>query len=223
MSQEAKKQRKIRNYLLNPRYQLRYTGIMLVIAGLLLGGLGTAWYHELRQKSTIIGMQMHPGFSDDRTMELDRRMLDDDRLRLARLAGTGLVFLFALGAFSMTFTHKVAGPIQYISQSLRELGDGRFRRLRSLRDGDRLKDFFDLYRSTHEKLREQVAQETELIGRHISALEQLLEKLDDRDPKVSALRESLAGLRELRERKQAGLGIQEAVVAVQPETPVKQG
>jgi hypothetical protein len=203
------RQRKITNFLINSSYQLRYVGIMLALSALLLVALGGFWYHELREKSNIIGLMVHPGFAADQTSALERMLHAEDLHRLAVLVGLSLAFMFVLGAYSTVLTHKVAGPLHYMSQTLRDLSAGRFRRLRSLRRLDQLKDFYEIYRGAYESLRAQATQDVDLIGRHIALLETHLARLDVQEPGNAELRESLASLRELRRQKMEGLEMEE--------------
>jgi nitrogen fixation/metabolism regulation signal transduction histidine kinase len=81
------------------------------------------------------------------------------KLLLVSLAGVLALLVFLVGIAGIIFTHKVAGPIFKMKRLLREVGEGKLVLQGRLRKGDELQDFFEVFATMVEKLRERQAGE----------------------------------------------------------------
>src|SRR5262249_24650487 len=119
------------------------------------------------------------------------------------IAMSTAVILALLGLF---FTHRIAGPVYAMTRYATALAEGHYPALRSLRQKDELRDFFDLFRKSIEFLR---ARDIEDAFR----IEEAMVKLSP----VASTAESKAGLAELetlhhRKREAANLLSQESSI-----------
>src|SRR5262249_16170096 len=99
------------------------------------------------------------------------------------IAMSTAVILALLGLF---FTHRIAGPVYAMTRYATALAEGHYPALRSLRQKDELRDFFDLFRKSIEFWR---ARDIEDAFR----IEEAMWKLSP----VASTAESKAGLAEL--------------------------
>lgn len=212
------KKRKLRNYLLNARFQLPFTLAVVILAAGLTAGLGAFWYGEARKASRVIEagalsapqskeecceLCEVPGatVSDSQVKEIKRDLEAQDRSRLWVLVAFGLAFSLLLAAYGIVMTHKVAGPIYKIALHMKDIKDGRLYPLWGLRKGDRLQDFWLTFRDMHETLRDRTARDVEVLAGAIGACEKAGKTTDSPE-----LREAADEMRNLRRAKVELLG-----------------
>lgn len=170
--------RLIRNYLLDRKYQLRYTLIMVLISSLLTATLGYIWYQQVRATSSSIEMRSltNLGFSEKEVQEIRDEMAGQDRFRLVVLIGFGVLFALATACYGIIITHKVAGPLYKISRYMNDIKEGRLGKVYDLRRGDHLRDFFESFKQMHTALRQQAYQRQVVLDETINSLEQCLQQ-----------------------------------------------
>jgi hypothetical protein len=90
------------------------------------------------------------------------------------LGAVGAVVMAVLTSLvGLVLTHRVAGPVHVMNLYLASIAAGRYPRLRPLRSGDELREFFESLSYTVDRLREREAEEARLITEVIDALEPL--------------------------------------------------
>jgi len=141
MAEHAHK-RKLRNFLLDRRYQLKFTIIMVVIASALTAGLGYFWYGEMRKASEIIRINALANLGDAAADQVDGDLAKQDRRRLLVLAAFGVAFSMLLAGYGIVMTHKVAGPLFKITRHMNDIRENHIHPIWGLREGDQLQDFF---------------------------------------------------------------------------------
>lgn len=162
----APPKRKLRNYLLDRPFQLKYTGMVVAVATLLSIVLGTLEYRASKETSDVILAQSlaDPMYSEPslrRALEADFRA--NDRKVIVRLAVSLGLMIVCLGLTGIVITHKVVGPVYKMKLLFREVIKGRLKLAGKLRKGDELQDFFDVYAQMIETLRQrQVAEIAQL-------------------------------------------------------------
>ena len=170
-----KYKRRVRNMLVDKRFQLKYTALVLVLGLAIFGVLGALYYNE-RQTSTdlldvgktlekSIELSAEVGESDymsESLQELEAEMepeveTRDARVVYAMLGAVGFLVLFLAGA-GIYVTHKMVGPLYAIEMFMRAVQEGRWASIRPLRKGDefsRLSEEFmrlaDAVRGRHEE------------------------------------------------------------------------
>ncbi|MEZ6185320.1 MAG: hypothetical protein R3F62_09970 [Planctomycetota bacterium] len=127
---EGRRRRKVRNYLLEPRIQLRLGLVNVVLslafAATLLGVLG---YHQRQREARWL--EFSGVSSDMRSILTDYQ--NDVFVILALLS---LVFVVLSVACSILFTHRMVGPTYAFRRHLRALRDGDYHAHTTLRPHD---------------------------------------------------------------------------------------
>ncbi len=110
-------QRKLKNILINPRYQIKYifwitlTGLTLVAMNALLV------YHYVSENYAIL-VDLSP-MTDDAKLQLYREL----REIIMKLSLISIAFLGVVSIFGLIFSHRTAGPLYHfrkVFQSIRE-------------------------------------------------------------------------------------------------------
>lgn len=166
-----KHRRKLRNYLLDRKVQLRFTALMVGLSSLLTAGLGYYWYEEMRKASDVVRTSAMATLSDAAIAHLDSELAAQDFRRLMLLIGFGVAFALLMAAYGIVMTHKYAGPIFKISRHLEDIERNRIYELWDLRKGDQLKEFFAKFKAMHGALRSRVEADMLVINRLIMAIE----------------------------------------------------
>jgi len=164
-------------FVVDRSFQVRYAALLGAIGAICAGLSGGAMY------------LLHQSIRDDLAVPEHIRLELTSRYEWVGWALIGIVVLTAatLGLFGLLLTHRIAGPVYAMTRYAAALAQGHYPPLRSLRQKDELKDFFDLFRKTIEFLR---ARDVEDAFR----IEEAIVKLSP----VASTAESQAGLAELR-------------------------
>lgn len=159
--------RSLRNYLLNSGYQLRFTGVIVVIAAVLTGGLGFFVMHKAHEASRLVSVRaMDP--TDELAQQLAAQFAANDRILLFILIAFGFVLSLVLAAYGIVLTHKVAGPLFKITTHLDKIRDGKLGVVYNLRKGDQLVDFFEHFKGAHDALRKRTEEDIALIDKALA-------------------------------------------------------
>jgi hypothetical protein len=161
--------RRLRNYLLNLRYQLRFTLTIVVLAVLLTVGLGYFVMSNAHEASRVVKVQaLDP--TDLLAQQLAEQFAHRDHVMLLVLIGFGVLLALVLAGYGIVLTHKVAGPLFKVGLYLDHIRDGRLGQVYNLRKGDQLVDFFEHFRAAHDALRRRTQQDIELLDKAIAAV-----------------------------------------------------
>jgi hypothetical protein len=165
--------RKLSNYLLNKRLQLRYVALVTAVSAVISGVLGYVIWRQELDTSSHIRAAAETAFPepeyDDMPAAMVGRTTTDDRNLILRMAGVGLGLMTVLFLYLVVMTHKVAGPLYKVSRYFDEMAVGRLGPVYALRKKDMLQDFYDKFRDMHESLREQHKLDIEAMGRFLAA------------------------------------------------------
>ncbi len=215
-------QRSVRNYLLDSRFQLKYSGMLVLVALAISGVLGAVIYQttravvvessalvdESKKVSEVSRMNVkdfapdNPELLSEFNREADQhdKLISDQQASLIRgqqkmllsLVGGLTLMVLCIGVLGILFTHRVAGPVFKMKRLLKMVGDGRLHIAESLRKGDELQSFFDTFTAMVASLREREKVKLE-------AVEKALQALDGNDPE--AARAALTGARDTMKRR----------------------
>ena len=158
--------RKISNYLLDKRLQLRYTLLVTVLSGIISGSLGYLIYEQRHAASESIERQL----ADDKSFKEVQQVVAaeyavENRMLLYKMVGVGVGLVVILSLYLRSYllrpailylvlmTHKVAGPLYKVSMYFDRMKEGRLSNVTALRRGDMLQDFFGNFREMHEAVR----------------------------------------------------------------------
>ncbi len=168
-----RRQRKLRNYLLDRRFQLKYTGMVVFVTLLVAGVLGTIAYEFSRQQTEALTAQIaaQPDLDAQTAADLERFAEEEDRqVRNAIIAGV-LLLTLALAITGILVTHRVVGPAYRMSRLFEGVGDGRFVVTTRIRKGDELQDLYASFANMVESLRDQRTEELEQLEQTLAKLE----------------------------------------------------
>jgi nitrogen fixation/metabolism regulation signal transduction histidine kinase len=129
-------ERKVQNYLINRSFQLRWVGAVIVLTTLLLSVLGGYILYSEQQTSDAIITGLNSYYEADAAATMAEMFQAEDSAVLWVLLGTGLVLVLLLAGVGIIVTHKVAGPMVGLKQSLDAVAQGKYNRIRGFRQGD---------------------------------------------------------------------------------------
>ena len=145
--------RKLSNYLLDKRLQLRYVLFVTILSGIIAGALGYLIYHQSATASDTLARAMDdPLFAEVKQTAM-AELHSEDRVLVYKMIGLGIGLIVILSAYLVIMTHKVAGPLYKVSLYFDKMADGRIGKVTALRKGDMLQDFYGNFREMHEAVR----------------------------------------------------------------------
>jgi methyl-accepting chemotaxis protein len=157
-SARAHPPRKIRNYLLQPRFQLKYTSMVVGVTVVVAAVLGYQAYTYSTGQTELLNierMERKGGEIDERFIaDLDRYARAEDRKVLLAVLGGIAVLAFALGITGIVVTHRLVGPAFRLKQVLNHVSAGRLQVPGALRKHDELQDVFEAFQVMVKNLRE---------------------------------------------------------------------
>ncbi len=200
-SQQGGYKRSARNYLLDSRFQLKYSGFLVLVAVVISGIMGAVLYEttlavvgessalveESKKVSEVSRMNIRDLASDSPELltEFNReadahdkalsdqqgRLIHGQQLMIESLVGGLALMVVLIGLLGIYFTHKVAGPIYKMKRLLKQVGDGHLHVDARLRRGDELTDFFDTFTQMVQGLRQMESNQLQDVEAAIKALE----------------------------------------------------
>ena len=152
-------------YVVDWSFQLKYTAMLVIFGGVIMGLFGAAVLHEVRTNSELLeGKRIEASLSGTggkvpSLADFQAALTATDHRQMLIVIGTSLIVAAVLGLIGVLVTHRVAGPVYVLSRYAKVLGEGGFPRMRALRRGDELTGFFEVFREAIERLRERQAAE----------------------------------------------------------------
>jgi methyl-accepting chemotaxis protein len=166
---KSRRDRRLKHLLLEPRFQLKYTSMIVGIATVISVILGAFLISKVRENSRMLAL-------DD---AFAAELAAQDAAVIGGLVAGFLVFLFVLTALSIYVTHRMAGPVFVMRRYLRELSRGGLPKIRSLRKGDEFSDLLDDFIMTVDALEERTMTELSVLRKVQEALQSGQELQED--------------------------------------------
>jgi len=137
-SNSSRSNRSVKSLLLDRRFQLKYTSMIVGVATVLSLGLGGFLVNKVKENSRILGLENlgDAGFQ--------AHLFSADNELVMSIAISLALFLVILSGLGIIMTHRVVGPIYVIKRHLDALAAGRLPHIRGLRKGD---EFVDCHKS----------------------------------------------------------------------------
>ncbi len=162
--------RRISNYLLDKRLQLRYVIVVTLLSTIICGVLGTLIYRQEQQASSSLEAGLQELTAGDASLreyqvELARDIESRDRALVWKMVGAGMGLVLILSIYLLVMTHKVAGPLYKASLYFDRMSSGRFTEVTALRRGDMLQDFFSSFQATSTSIRNRMIRDLEVMER----------------------------------------------------------
>ncbi len=204
---QAPPKRRLRNFLLDARFQLKYTGAVVAVTVIVTGAVGYWLGSEAYSYSTgmtqMLLMQRGGGLevTDDMQRLFEEEARENDAQVLRQIT-TGIVTLVlilavALGLTGIVVTHRVVGPAYKLKLLLRDVAGGSLNTRGGLRKGDELQDVGLAFKEMVVALRARREDELAQLERALAKAEAQAEDPDEDDV--------VAELRALRDRLRATL------------------
>lgn len=177
--------RRLRNFLLDARFQLKYTGMVVAVTVIVTGAvgfwLGKKAYDYSRESSEVLTAQA-AGVSPElfEYLQEESRAKDAEVLRNIVIGVGSLVAILAiaLGVTGIVVTHRVVGPAYKLKLLLSDVAAGTLNVRGGLRKGDELQDVGEAFKRMVTALRERREDELAQLD---SAIEKARENAVDED------------------------------------------
>ena len=152
--------------IVNKAFQYKYTAIILSIVGVVSLVLGYLLLQSYWEMNRIMDLAVE-------TPEIRDRVSGDDALRVFYVSFAFLVFeVLAVGVMGLIITHRVCGPVFVIQRQLSTMLDGKYPRIRPLRQGDEFGETFKVFTAVVELLKKRDADEVGKLNQAIVAARQ---------------------------------------------------
>jgi len=168
-----KRQRKLKNYLLDRRFQLKYTGMVLLVTVSVASVLGYLAYDFSKGQTEAFTAQMasQPSLDEATANDLEQFAKQEDRKVRNAIVGGVLLLAIALGLTGILVTHRVVGPTYRMKRLFKHVGEGHLEVTTGIRKGDELQDLYHSFAEMVESLREQRAEDIERLERTVAQME----------------------------------------------------
>lgn len=161
--------RQLRNYLLDTRFQLKYTGMVVGVTLLVATVLGYLAYQQSRGQTEMMQIDAMTADNPETAAFIMQQAEDYDRNMLLAIAGGICALVISLGITGILVTHRVVGPAYKLKRLFQDVSGGHLRVYGKLRQGDELWDVFVEFEKMIEKLRQnqrdEIAQLQSIIDR----------------------------------------------------------
>jgi hypothetical protein len=176
--------RKMRNYLINTRLQLRFASWLLAVAAAISVVLGWVLWRSYAETSRVVALA-----DPDVAEALAAAFASEDRARMVWLAAALAVVLVCLLGFAVVMTHRIAGPAFAIGRTCRQVGEGIYERPRPLRQRDMLVELADEAAQMVDGVRAREEAEREVVLAAVRRLQEPGATAEDRQRGIAALQQ----------------------------------
>jgi len=152
-SNQGPKRVRRRTFLIDRKFQLKYTMIIVLVGVVVSALLGYFIYRLNMENRDLLGIDA----------EMMTHVQQIDSYTMYYLVGFVVIMALVLFIWGIFITHRVAGPIFIISRYLHQLGEGDVPQTRPLRKGDELKGFFDTFSEMLNAMKQRNVEEAQLL------------------------------------------------------------
>lgn len=158
----APPKRRLKNYLLEPRFQLKYTSMVIGVTLVVASALGYFAYRESKgmTDSLMITLSMQP----DPPPNIEELAREQDTKILVAIIGGIALLTMVLGVTGILVTHRLVGPAYKLKLLIAGLAKGKLKLSGKLRKGDELQDVFLALDAMVEEMRRRQSVEVEVLG-----------------------------------------------------------
>jgi len=142
-------QRKLSNFLLTPKFQLKLTYYYIAFGITVIVATGSAIFYKMMAVRNIMNNGVATDFSS-------QSQISDLTFQMAQISLLGFViFAMASFIFALMVSHRIAGPMLAITAYINEIKKGNFDYGRRLRPNDELTLIMDSLHELNDALKEQ--------------------------------------------------------------------
>jgi hypothetical protein len=191
--------RKLSNYMLDKKLQLRYVLVVTILSGIIAGALGFMIYQQRRAASESIERDLatltQSNAADDKFQDqIADDLASDDKSLIYKMVGVGMGLVVILSMYLVLMTHKVAGPLFKVAMYFERMAEGRLGVITPLRKGDMLVDFFTSFKDMHDEVRARAKADSATMEKALQSLRDAQTQGDYRGDAHQKLTESLEAL-----------------------------
>ncbi|MBX3157254.1 MAG: hypothetical protein KF773_14860 [Deltaproteobacteria bacterium] len=190
-----KYKRKLSNYLLDKKLQLRYVLVVTILSGVISGALGYMIFQQSRSASESLEADLQELTQRTNNTALEQNVTNnlqsDDEELIKKMIGAGLGLIVVLSLYLVVMTHKVAGPLFKVTLYYDRMAEGKLGAVTPLRRGDMLQEFFSEFAAMHDAVRGRAKADVDGMEQALATLRQLQNKADYRGEQRDKLTEQL--------------------------------
>ena len=222
----GRNKRSVKGLLIDRRFQLKYTLIVVFMAVTISTVLGVLLMSKVTE-ATQLAINSARGMAALREQlvvptgnaasiipeiekglaEAEKALMDRDREVMVYLIVCLVGLVLALTLLGIFVTHKVAGPLFVMSRYLTQIGAGNLRDVRHLRKGDELLEFFNTFERTLRALQERHRSDISTLEAALQTLRDHMERTHGQgDASTIELARAVDSLAALKKQKQEALG-----------------
>lgn len=185
--------RRVRNLLLDPKFQLKYTGMVIGVTLLVSTVLGFIAYDYSKGQTQAqsAAMALQPDLDPELARDLDAWARKQDQKVLAYIMGGIGLLTLVIGVTGIMVTHRVVGPAYKLQKLIRGVGKGSLILRGGIRKGDELQDVFAEFERMVDKLHRSRTEELAQVSAVISKAKDL--KDPDLVRQLESLHEAIRG------------------------------
>ncbi len=184
--------RRLSNYLIDKKLQLRYILVVTILSGMIAGALGFMIYDQRAQSTQSIEDDLQELVTDaDDIKSITGDYENEDRMLVYKMVGAGVGLVVILSLYLVIMTHKVAGPLFKTSIYFDRMAQGRLTVVTPLRRGDMLQDFFEKFKEMHDAVRQRAIDDVAAMETAANALREARNQGDYRGDGHNQLSEEL--------------------------------
>lgn len=190
--------RRLSNFLLDKKLQLRYVLAVTLLSAVIAGSLGYLIYQQRHAASQSIEadlMALDAKFQDTQTEDLKQnipaQMAAEDRNDALTMVGVGIGLAIILSGYLVIMTHKVAGPLYKVSMYFDRMAKGQLGKVTPLRSGDMLQDFYGNFCEMHDAVRARAIEDNDALAAAVDTLRATKDSGDYRGEARQALDDEL--------------------------------
>ncbi|MCP4446189.1 MAG: hypothetical protein GY811_12710 [Myxococcales bacterium] len=166
---KKKHNRKISNYLIDKKLQLRYVIFVTTLSALICGMLGFLIWQQADVATNIIREQLAD--APDMADEVIRSLKSEDQNLIFTMVASGVGLIVLLSLLLVVMTHKVAGPLFKVTRYLDKMRDGRLDTVWPLRKGDMLQNFYLKFSAMHTSVKARHVETNETLKNFVALAE----------------------------------------------------
>lgn len=144
----SKPNRKLSNFLLTPKFQLKLTYYYIAVGVSIIVASVSGVFFKMMQIRDVLNNSITTDFSS-------QTQITDYTFQIAQISMVGFVaFAMASFIFALMVSHRIAGPVVAITTCIDELKAGNYEYARKLRPNDELTLIMDGLHELRAKLKE---------------------------------------------------------------------
>ena len=130
----GKEQRKLRNFIINPKFQFRYI-LFTTMWGLALVIINASVFYSFISENYEVFIELN-----DITDEAKAVLYQELYQIIYILIGLSITFLFTVAIFGIVLSHKIAGPMYKFRKTFKQIKEGNTNLRINLRPKDEFKE-----------------------------------------------------------------------------------